>query len=203
MWQRRLARVVAGHVYFPRKQTFQVTLVVANVTQDGDQGGRGPGWLLANVQSMKTRLTRLPRTSSQLQSSTHHHRPSPTSPPPKEKQNPVFLWLIFKRTYICYNSKRASLMHVAPRIAVHCWQYAPDVVSDMPRIYQRLPLDGAVIGTFDFCLVCSDWTIVVFWGYSKTAARWRCHWNFWILLQCSVCTYVLIEPELWSEAILW
>ena len=134
MWQRRLARVVAGHVYFPRKQTFQVTLVVANVTQDGDQGGRGPGWLLANVQSMKTRLTRLPRTSSQLQSSTHHHQPSPTSPPPKEKQNPVFLWPIFKRTHICYNSKTASQMHVAPPIAVHCWQYAPDVVPDIPRL---------------------------------------------------------------------
>ena len=32
--------------------------------------------------------------------------------------------------------------------------------------YQRLPLDGAVIGTFEYCSVCSDWTTVVFWGNS-------------------------------------
>ena len=57
----------------------------------------------------------------------------------------------------------ASQMHVAPRIAVHCWQYAPDVVPDMPQmmllptadIIQRLPLDGAVVGTFEYCPVCS------------------------------------------------
>ena len=49
---------------------------------------------------------------------------------------------------LCHVSKKTpSQMHLAPWIAV---QYAPDVVSDMPQIcgYQRLPLDGAVIGTF-------------------------------------------------------
>ena len=50
--------------------------------------------------------------------------------------------------------KTASQMHLAPQIAVHCWQYAPDVVSDMPQM-----------------------------RISKTASRWRCHWNFWILLR--------------------
>ena len=43
---------------------------------------------------------------------------------------------------------------------------------DMPQmmllpavgIIQRLPLDGAVIGTFKYCSVCSDWTPFVFWG---------------------------------------
>ena len=49
--------------------------------------------------------------------------------------------------------------------------------------YQRLSLDGAVIGTFEYCSACSDWTTAVFWGNSKTASRWRCHWNFWILLR--------------------
>ena len=47
-------------------------------------------------------------------------------------------------------------MHVALRIAVHYSQYATDVVPDMPQmmllptadITQRLPLNGAVIGTF-------------------------------------------------------
>ena len=51
-------------------------------------------------------------------------------------------------------------MHVAPQIAVHCWQYAPDVGPAMPIApddviihcgYQRLSLDGAVIGTFEHC----------------------------------------------------
>ena len=28
--------------------------------------------------------------------------------------------------------KTASQMHVAPRIVVHCWQHAPDVVPDTP-----------------------------------------------------------------------
>ena len=59
--------------------------------------------------------------------------------------------------------KTALQMHVAPQIAVHCCQYAPDVVPDMPQMMllptadmiQRLPLDGAVIGTFEFCPVCS------------------------------------------------
>ena len=32
--------------------------------------------------------------------------------------------------------------------------------------YHRLPLDGAVIGTFEYCPVCSVWTTVVFWGNS-------------------------------------
>ena len=47
--------------------------------------------LLANVQSMKTRLTRLPRTSSRLQSCTHHHQPT--------NQTPSFLLTPFQ-TYI-------------------------------------------------------------------------------------------------------
>ena len=57
-------------------------------------------------------------------------------------------------------------MHAALRIAVHCWQNAPDVVPDMPQmmllptadIIQRLLLDGAVIGTFKHFPVCSVWT---------------------------------------------
>ena len=33
-----------------------------------------------------------------------------------------------------HQSKHASQMHVAPRIVVHCWQYAQDVAPDMPRM---------------------------------------------------------------------
>ena len=33
--------------------------------------------------------------------------------------------------------KTASQMHVAPRIVVHCRQYAPDVVPDMPQILSK------------------------------------------------------------------
>ena len=29
-----------------------------------------------------------------------------------------------------------------------------------------LPLDGAVIGTFEYCSVCSDWITIVLWGNS-------------------------------------
>ena len=57
-------------------------------------------------------------------------------------------------------SQTTSQMHIAPQIANHCWQCAPD----------------------DAIILC---------GYqTKTTSRWRCHWNFWILLHmfCSNCS---------------
>ena len=72
----------------------------------------------------------------------------------------------------CY-WKAASQMHVAPQIAVQCPlltiyarccpRHALDDVIIHCR-YQRLPLEGSVIRTFEYCSVCSDWTTVVFWG---------------------------------------
>ena len=49
----------------------------------------------------------------------------------------IFHWS--KRVYLSEQGeqeglKTGSQMHVAPRIAVNCWQYAPDVVSDMPQM---------------------------------------------------------------------
>ena len=51
--------------------------------------------------------------------------------------------------------KTASQMHVAPRIVVFCWscpRHAPDDVI-IHCGYQKLPLDGAVIGTFEYCSI--------------------------------------------------
>ena len=45
--------------------------------------------------------------------------------------------------------KTASQMHVALRIAVHCWQYAPDVVPDMPQMM----LFNNCIGTLEYCYI--------------------------------------------------
>ena len=49
-------------------------------------------------------------------------------------------------------------MHIAPQIAVHIGDNMPQKLSQMcPRCgYQKLPPDGAVIETFDYCSVCSD-----------------------------------------------
>ena len=54
--------------------------------------------------------------------------------------------------------KTASQMHIAPQIAVHIGDNMPQKLSQMcPRCgYQKLPPDGAVIETFDYCSVCSD-----------------------------------------------
>ena len=65
-------------------------------------------------------------------------------------------------------------MHVAPQIAVHCWQYAPDIVPDMPQMMLSSSAD-----------IKESLQIALSLELLKTAP------------------YVLIEPQLCSEVILW
>ena len=96
--------------------------------------------------------------------------------------------------------KTASQMHVATQIAVHCWQYAPDVVSDMPQM-QISKTASRWRCHRNFWILRSDWTTVVFWCNSKTATRWCCHWSFWILpFSCkSIIWYKIIEPAMFTS----
>ena len=65
----------------------------------------------------------------------------------------------FSTTYCC------PLLTIYPRC---CPRYAPDMPQMMllptADIIQRLPLDGVIIGTFEYCHVFSARTTVVFWG---------------------------------------
>ena len=45
-----------------------------------------------------------------------------------------FLFILVIKKYVEVDLKRASLMHVAPRIAVHCCPITPDVAPDMPQM---------------------------------------------------------------------
>ena len=65
-------------------------------------------------------------------------------------------------TDACSTADCCPLLTICPRC---CPRHAPDDVI-IHCGYHRLPLDGAVIGTFEYCSVCSDWTTVVFWGNS-------------------------------------
>ena len=59
-------------------------------------------------------------------------------------------------TDACSTADCCPLLTICPRC---CPRHAPDDVI-IHCGYHRLPLDGAVIGTFEYCSVCSDWTTV-------------------------------------------
>ena len=52
-------------------------------------------------------------------------------------------------TDVCSTADCCPLLTICPRC---CPRHAPDIECG----YHRLPLDGAVIGTFEYCSVCSD-----------------------------------------------
>ena len=75
----------------------------------------------------------------------------------KSKLVPEGLWYKNEITNACSTADCCQLLAICPRC---CPRHAPDDVI-IHCGYHRLPLDGTVIGTFEYCSVCSDWTTIV------------------------------------------
>ena len=84
-----------------------------------------------------------------------------------------FTWKKNGITDVCSTVDCCPLLTICPRC---CLRHAP--YADINCLKMVLSLE-----LLKTAPLCSDWTTVVLWGNSKSAAVWRCHWYLWILIR--------------------